>query len=325
MLEYLPARRTVTVGVVFALVLGIGGAATAGVRALVIADASTAKIVFVDVGQGDGVVMKIGSKIIVSDAGEFELENVNAALKALEAKRIDVAILSHPHKDHVKNFIDLFATWEVKKAVMSRSDYWQGTQTNRAVMAAIADEGLQPTYVHSGRRFTWGGASWRIVNPPEGQFTANSSTVAGNASVAYLLRVNGVELLFTGDIEKPVSIDVASRLTPKVDGRVEVFLVTHHGSKEGSPKELLADIKPGVAVISAGAMNKHGHPTPETIDRLRAPAAMTERIYCTMVNGTVTATISTSGAISWKTTPGKQATPWWSRTGGQTGFCKGKE
>ena len=77
--------------------------------------------------------MKVGSKIIVSDAGEYGLKNVNAALTALGAKRIDVAIMSHPHEDHVKNFIDLFAQWQVKKAVMSRSAYWQGTQTNRAV------------------------------------------------------------------------------------------------------------------------------------------------------------------------------------------------
>ncbi len=192
-------------------------------------------------------------------------------------------------------------------------------------MKAIADEGLTPTSVHSGQSFSWGGAAWQIVNPPEGEFTAASSTVAGNASVAYLLRVNGVELLFTGDIEKQVSIDVASRLAPKIDGRVEVFLVTHHGSKEGSPKELLAVIKPRVAVISVGATNTYGHPTPETVDRLRAPAAMTERIYCTITNGTVTATVSTSGAVSWKTAPGKQVAPWWSRTGGQKGVCKGKK
>jgi hypothetical protein len=77
-------------------------------------------------------------------------------------------------------------------------------------------------------------------------------------------------------------------------------------------------------VISAGATNTHGHPTPETIDRLRAPAAMTERIYCTIANGTVTATISVNGAISWKTAPGKQVAPWWSRADGQRESARGR-
>ena len=57
--------------------------------------ASTAQISFVDVGQGDGVVMRIGSKIVVSDAGQFKYENIDAALHSLGAKQVDVAILSH--------------------------------------------------------------------------------------------------------------------------------------------------------------------------------------------------------------------------------------
>src|SRR3954454_14589162 len=62
-----------------------------------------AKIVFVNVGQADGVVMKIGGKIIVSDTGELNLEVMQNTLVALNAKRIDVLILTHPHQDHVGN------------------------------------------------------------------------------------------------------------------------------------------------------------------------------------------------------------------------------
>lgn len=49
---------------------------------------------------------------------------------------------------------------------------------------------------------------------------------------------------------------------------------------------------------------------------------MTERIYCTAINGTVKATISTSGSITWQMTG--QTAPWWSRTGGQMGLCAGQ-
>jgi beta-lactamase superfamily II metal-dependent hydrolase len=98
--------------------------------------------------------MRVGEKIIVSDAGEYNLDKVSAALDALDAQRIDVAILS------------------------------------RAVMKAIKDEGLEPTYVHAGQSFDWGGAEWQILNPVEGQFTGGKHDAA-NSSVAYLLTVNG--------------------------------------------------------------------------------------------------------------------------------------
>jgi competence protein ComEC len=299
-------------------VVTLGGSARDSLAAQAGADGTVAKIVFVDVGQGDGVVMKIGSKIIVSDAGEFELENVNSALKALGAKRIDVAILSHPHEDHVKNFIGLFAQWQVKKAVMSRSAHWQGTKTNRAVMDAIKGEGLKPTYVTAGQKFTWGGASWQILNPPQGKFTGGSGEAA-KASVAYLLRVNGVEVLFTGDIEEQVSADIAARLAPKLDGRVEVFLVTHHGSKYASPKDLLDLTHPRFAVLSVG-QNGYGHPTAEAISRLRA---VPSTIWCTDVNGSTRASISSSGKLTWSASD--QKAPWWSSAAQKpTGSCVGR-
>jgi hypothetical protein len=62
------------------------------------ANGPTATISYVDVGQGDGVVIRIGTKIIVSDAGELNPQSVDNELHRLGAVRIDVAILTHPHK-----------------------------------------------------------------------------------------------------------------------------------------------------------------------------------------------------------------------------------
>jgi beta-lactamase superfamily II metal-dependent hydrolase len=172
--------------------------------------------VFVDVGQGDAVVMRICGQIIVSNAGESRIENINKALQQLGATRIDVATLGHPHDDHVKNFAGLFAQWEIRKAVLSRSAHWKGTATNRAVMAAIRAEGLRPSYVRAGQTRRWGGARWQIHNPPKGEFTGGTDD-APNASIAYLLTVNGVRALFTGDIEEKISKSVATRLGERID------------------------------------------------------------------------------------------------------------
>ena len=261
--------------------------------------AKPAKIVYVNVGQGDGVVMRIGGKIIISDTGEQFPEHVDETLRALKAKQIDVAILSHAHEDHVKNTISLIRDfgWTIKLVVMSDSAWWEGTGTNRELMDLLREKKVPRVIATRGQTYDWGGASWRILNPPVHEFTGGASQAA-NASVAYLLTVNGVQALFTGDVEPKVGRRIAVELKPLLPRPVDIFLATHHGSKFGSVSELLDAIHPHWAVISAGAHNAFDHPAPETVSRLKASGAS---IWCTDTNGSITARISAAGRLSWRT------------------------
>lgn len=301
-------------------VFGIAVLVAAGLRGAsppALAAAEPAEIVFVDVAQGDAVVMRIGGQIIVSDAGEHEYQNLKDALTKVGAgKRIDVAILGHPHDDHVRNFTRLFADFDVGKAVLSRSAHWKGTDTNKAAMAAIRAEGLRPSYVRAGQTRRWGGATWQILNPPKGEFTGGKDD-APNASVAYLLTVNGVRALFTGDVEQKVSTSIATRLDARIDEPVDIFLATHHGSAHGSTPPLLAVARPRWAVLSVGP-NSYKHPAPAAIDRLKATGAS---IWCTDTNGTITARISVAGKLTWSA-KGAVKKPWWqASTRRQNGKC----
>lgn len=280
-----------------------------------------AKIIYVNVGQGDAVVMRIGGKIIVSDTGEFRYGVLDEALRyGLKAKRIDVLILGHAHDDHARNAAELLRNWDVRRVVMNESLWWDGTKSNRAVKAAIRDEpNVERSFPDAGDRFDWGGAEWIFVNPPSGEFLGASSKIAGNSSLVYLLRVNGVTALFTGDIERNVAKRVATILDPTLDEPVDIFLATHHGSKQGSVDEILDVIRPRWAVISAGE-NRYEHPSLEAIGRLKAAGAS---IWCTDTNGSVTARISANGKLSWRAS--LQVAPWWSaKAKKKTGSCVGR-
>ena len=248
-------RPVVAIAVVLGLLLALGRPADAVTSR---SAAVPAKIIFVNVGQGDAVVMRIGGKIIVSDTGEFRYDVLDEALRqGLKAKRIDVLILGHAHDDHAKNAAQLLSNWDVRTVVRNRSLWWEGTKRNRAVMRAIeAEPDLEETFPKIGDRFDWGGAEWVFANPPAGDFLGGSSRIAGNSSLAYLLTVNGITGLFTGDIERRVAKRVAGALDPVVDKPVDIFLATHHGSKEGSIDELLEVVRPRWAVLSAGK-NSH--------------------------------------------------------------------
>ncbi len=282
--------------------------------------ATRGKIVFVNVGQGDGVVIKLGSTIVVSDVGEHNAATVDETLRELGAKRIDVAILGHPHDDHVRNLLTLVRDyhWQIGLTVISESQWWQGTKTNRAIIDLLEAEHVPIEVATRSERFHWGGGDWLILNPPKGEFLGGSPQAA-NVSIAYLLTYNGVRALFTGDIEPQVARRIAGELQPELDEPVDIFLATHHGSAEGSEQHLLDVTRPRWAVLSTGPNSFH-HPRPEAISRLERIGAT---IWCTETNGSITARISAAGRLTWRAS--LQHAPWWSgRDQQRNGTCVGR-
>lgn len=301
-----------------AAVLGTA-ARTGAASAPAVRTTTASEIQFVDVGQGDGVVMRIDGKVIVSDAGQFNVQSVDAALRAIGAKAIDFAILSHPHSDHVKNFIALIKTdgWQIHTAVLSRSAYWSKTSTNRDVIADLKATGTTLDYVAAGEELSLGKARIEILSPPAGKYSGPLD--APNSSVVYALRYGKLTALFTGDIGPTVARAVAATWKQRHFPRAVIFLATHHGSAQGSTADLLAAIRPKWAILSTGS-NQFGHPTVAAIKRLEASGAS---IWCTDANGTVTARLRSDGAITWLAS--KQPIPWWSAsTKTETGKCVGR-
>jgi len=277
----------------------------------------TTKVVFVDVGQGDGVIIKVGGRIIVSDAGlTGAADEMHAALEDLGANRhIYRAILSHAHADHVGGFTGLLENfgYTIDAAVYAPHHHYERTQTNVALMDALAKHGVPLIKAKKGDQFFWGGASWRILNPPEGAFQGSGDEA--NASIAFRLRTHGSDLLFTGDIERDALEGLVKSWTY---GQAEVFLVTHHGSNYGSTNELLDKIDPVFSVLSTGP-NSHGHPGIHAVDRLEQSGTT---VFCTQRNGSLTLTLAAGGAMDWRAS--RQERPWWSLADGKTGTCVGR-
>jgi competence protein ComEC len=278
---------------------------------------TTAKVVFVDVGQGDGVIVKVGGRIVVSDAGlAGKADEMHQALEALGAeRRIYRAVLSHAHADHIGGFIGLVEKYgyTIERAIYAPHQHYAATDTNKGVLDAFASHGVPVDPVKKGDQFWWGGASWRILNPPAGAFGARGGEA--NASIVFRLRMLGSDLLFTGDIERE-ALDV---LIPNwTFGPVEVLLVTHHGSNHASTDDFLAAVEPRFAVLSTGP-NSHGHPGLQATRRLRDAGAT---IFCTNHNGTLTLTLASGGALDWRAARNEQ--PWWHTETQQTGSCSGR-
>jgi competence protein ComEC len=94
-----------------------------------------------------------------------------------------------------------------------------------------------------------------------------------------LVSYGDVDVLLGADAESPVLLTLG--LPP-----VEILKVSHHGSADSMLPALLRQVSPKVAVISVGAGNTYGHPTPETLATLEASPGLA--VYRTDRDGAVT-------------------------------------
>ena len=103
-----------------------------------------------------------------------------------------------------------------------------------------------------------------VLNPPEGLFEGTSHDVDNNG-IVLKLTWDKVSFLFTADIREEVELELIGQ---RANLKSAVLKVAHHGSKTSTTSQFLAAVDPEVAVISVGADNPFGHPSPEVLERL---------------------------------------------------------
>ena len=90
-------------------------------------------------------------------------------------------------------------------------------------------------------------------------------------------------ILLPGDAEKDAEQEIVAE-TPGDALRADVLKVGHHGSRNSTTPEFLARVHPSLALISSGADNPYGHPSPELLERLALAGV---RILRTDQNGAI--------------------------------------
>lgn len=244
------------------------------------ASSGATTVVFVDVGQGDASVIKSGSWTGLIDGGPPGSEPaIAAALAKLGVRRLSAIVVSHMHADHTGGLPRIVSEWRPRTAYMA------GTPTS-ALAGALRGAGTTVVQARRGATMRFGSARAEVLSP------AGLSGDANSDSVVLRLDAGGKSFLFTGDCTGPNEAAVGSICArgPPVD----VLKVAHHGSRYSTTSAVLADTRPRVAVISVGP-NSYAHPTPATVGRLLAAGS---RIYTTWRNGSVTFTVSATGAMS---------------------------
>lgn len=243
----------------------LGGAAAGGPS---LPPSGSLSVSFIDVGQGDGVLVQAGGTSHLIDAGRPEEgANVVDFLRSRGVEDLDGIVVSNPDADHIGGFLDVLDAFEVETVYVSGDD--KGTLTYNSFLRAVGEEGSEVRVVRAGVRMDWGGVRADVIGPPTDAEGGLFSETNDN-SVAILLTYGSARVLLAGDAEAKEEEYMAGGL---YTGPLTVLKVTHHGSNTSSTPLFLSRFRPKIAVIQVGAENSYGHPTPQTLDRLRRAGA----------------------------------------------------
>ncbi|GLW97923.1 ComEC/Rec2 family competence protein [Microtetraspora sp. NBRC 16547] len=252
-------------------------------------------LVACDVGQGDGMVLSTGpGSAVVIDTGP-KPGDANRCLHDLGISRVPLLVLSHPHLDHVGGLAGVLRGRTVGAAVVSPGRVPQSESAR--VSVELRARRIPEWVVPPGGRWRFGGTEITVVSPEPDTPKMGSAegAIANNASVVLLVRWSDERgtligsALLAGDLETAAQAGLWRRGVPEVD----VLKVPHHGSSRQDPAFLSAT-RARAALISVGAGNDYGHPSPLTMARLHL---LGMRTYRTDLSGDV-AVIERAGRLA---------------------------
>jgi competence protein ComEC len=240
-------------------------------------------ISFLDVGQGDVILIHKGNQQVLVDGGP----SPQAITLELSQKMpfwdrtIELVVLTHPSADHVTGLVEVLNRYQVKQVLYPDLDY--DSSIYKEWLRLVDEKDIKYTIAQAGQEIDLGdGVVIEVLNPRITPLSDTESDVDNNGVV---LRVTGgeVSFLLTADIMWEAEFEL---ITHRASLNSTGLKVAHHGSDTSTTPEFLAVVDPTLAIISVGEDNPYGHPSPEVMARLTEKSG-SENIYRTDENGTI--------------------------------------
>lgn len=233
---------------------------------------------YIDIGQGDSILVKQGNSAMLIDAGNNSKGTVVwSYLLSQDVDTLTYAVGTHPDADHIGG-LDV-VLYKLDCETIFLPDCVNDTRTYEELVDTIEGKNKKPVIPEQGSIYSIGKAQFQILTDTDKDYGENIN----NYSIAIRLTFGGTSFLFTGDAEEEAEKDMlASGLPLKSD----VFKAAHHGADTANTEKFLTAVNPEYCVISCGQDNTYGHPRAGVLNNLRM---MGIKVFRTDEQGTVVA------------------------------------
>lgn len=232
-------------------------------------------ITFVDVGQGDCIVIELPyrKKVYMIDSGgvlRFQQEKwkegipfevgkriVVPFLKGKGISKIDAFILTHADSDHVEGAEEILREIRIGEIHITPSSLSKPVMND--LVAEAKKQKVPIKEQMAGFGWKEGDVTFQYLWPHDLKYEGN------NDSLVLYLEKGDFQGLFTGDLEAEGERKLIATY-PKLSA-IDLLKAGHHGSRTSSSDELIQRLMPVLTVFCAGENNRFGHPHKEVVER----------------------------------------------------------
>ena len=220
---------------------------------------------YIDVGQGDSILVQVDGKNLLIDAGSYDVGDiVPAYLRKVGIKKLDVIVASHPHSDHIGGMLNVIKVFPPGLYVDNGESITNPQY--KPLMQYLIKKKIPYFDGRTGDTIPFAeGVILSITHPTDLDADINEN------SLALLLSYGSQKYFFPGDCET-------------CDADAQVVKLAHHGSKGSVTDALLSDSRPESVIISLGRDNEYHYPAPSSLRELKK-AGIT--IHRTDLEGTI--------------------------------------
>ena len=236
------------------------------------------KVIMLDVGQGDGIVMRTEAFTILVDGGSSSDKSLGEktlepCLKSMGIDTIDFAVVSHGDSDHISGLLYLMEHSEdiaVRNLILPMPG--RGQEIYDELEQAAEDSGGKVFYMAPSDRIQAGGLNLTCLYAGGGLLPPDDRNAH---SLVLCADYKGFHMLFTGDMgteqEKGLLklAEEEGSLQQEHLNHVQVLKMAHHGSDTSSGEGFLDYLDPDLALVSYGRGNSYGHPSPDVMERMK--------------------------------------------------------
>ncbi|MCR4944335.1 MAG: MBL fold metallo-hydrolase [Clostridium sp.] len=218
------------------------------------------KVHFIDVGQGDCILLQQGEFNMLIDGGDNKSEElIKNYLEKQKIKKLDYVVVTHVHEDHIGSLDYVINYFNIGKVYFPRQ-----TTINKdfqKVLDACSDKNLYINSPKVGEEFKFGKASCTILSPSKENYED-----INDSSIVIKVVLGHTSFLLTGDAGKEAEEEMVSN---NLDLKADVLKIGHHGSKSGTTDKFLEKVNPKYAVISVEKNDDYSLPSESVMKRLK--------------------------------------------------------